>query len=146
MVPAKVVRDMNILEIIVLTSAFIIVMACSLQALTFGAMFSGARRTLMGLVVTALSVLGLMLLKPNQGGAEEGPSPSGSPLLNGILLPYAAMALAMVGTVLIAAFLRLMRPCDNKPEKHEGQQDNQESIGPDHVRLFGDEPDDRTRR
>jgi hypothetical protein len=137
---------MNGLEMIVLALAFIVVLTCTMRALSFSGLFGGFTRTVVSLCVSALGILGLISFKSNHGVADQAPVPHGSPLFIFILLPAGAMALAMVGTLLISVFLRLTRRHSGKSAKPELQQDPQESNGPNNVRLFGEEPDDRTTR
>ncbi len=86
---------MTAVGIAVLTAVFGLVFVCRLPALAASGMFGPGSRFFVAACTATLSVLGLLDLIPGHRGSTREPVACGIGI-GGLLLPYAALAIALV--------------------------------------------------
>jgi len=104
---------MTLLPVMILATIFALVLIFSLEALAVSGIFSGLSRLVISVCVAGLSVLALTQMFGGQGQVPQkgAPSSGGNSLVIGLLLPYAVLAIAIVGVVvaiLVAKFAEWM--------------------------------------
>ena len=100
---------MNLFEIIVLTLVFVPVFAWTRAVLGMAGPFAGGPRSLMAFCVAGLSVAGLARgLLPFEEAHGPNPTVRSNPLVDFVLLPYAALGLTLLIGILLL-FLSAIR-------------------------------------
>lgn len=103
-------------RLIVLMVIGVIVFACSLVALRRAEILGAGSRFVLALCTAALSVIGLWRMLGQHYGVPVTPAQAESQadgVFNGILVPYIALALAMLGVLLILFFRSCLRVFKN---------------------------------
>ena len=99
---------MIFLGIAVLAAVFLVVFACSLTALASSGMFRPGSRFLVAGSAAALSVVGLLVMASGHRGETSSPAET-DPLIMGLLLPYATLAIALIVLFLLWGLGRVLK-------------------------------------